>query len=61
MNKIFCLLIFLIFQTIYCQPKSDFILTPCYGNSILNSNTSESDLVKIVGKKNVERVERLYE
>ena len=49
-----------LFQTVYSQPKSDFVLSPCTGNSILNSKTSENDLIKIVGKKNVERVERWY-
>ena len=31
-----------------------------FRQQILNSNTSETDLIKIVGKKNVERVERWY-
>ncbi|MDP2364701.1 MAG: hypothetical protein Q8M94_13150 [Ignavibacteria bacterium] len=60
MKQIFFLLAFLIVQSANAQPKSDFILTPCKGNNILNSSTSENDLIKIVGKKNVERVERWY-
>jgi hypothetical protein len=60
MKQIFVFLLFLFIQTVFSQPKSDFILTPCIGNSILNSNTSEIDLIKIVGKKNSERVERWY-
>ncbi|MEO8230890.1 MAG: hypothetical protein ABI638_01315 [Ignavibacteriota bacterium] len=60
MKQIVVLIIIFLFQIIYSQPKSDFVLTPCTGNSILNSNTSENDLIKIVGKKNTERVERWY-
>lgn len=48
------------FNLIYSQPQTDFMLKPCYGSDILNSRTSESDLVKIVGRKNVQRVERWY-
>lgn len=59
-KQIIPLIIFLVFQSNYSQQKSDFILTPCLGNGILNSKTSEAELVKIVGKKNVERVERWY-
>ena len=53
-------IVFLCFSDIYSQVKSDFVLTPCVGNEILNAKTSEADLSKIVGKKNVERVERWY-
>ena len=53
-------IVFLFFSDIYSQVKSDFVLTPCVGNEILNAMTSEADLIKIVGKKNVERVERWY-
>ena len=60
MKQLVALTVIFLFQIIYSQPKSDFILTPCIGNSILNSNTSEKDLIKIVGKKNAERVERWY-
>lgn len=60
MKQIVVLTVVFLFQIIYSQPKSDFILTPCIGNSILNSKTSENDLIKIVGKKNIERVERWY-
>ena len=60
MRQIFFLLSLLMVQSAISQPKSDFVLTPCVGNDILNSKTSEAELVKIVGKKNVERVERLY-
>ena len=60
MKQLISLLVVLFFQSIYSQPKNDFILTPCSGNSILNSGTSENELVKIVGKKNVGRVERWY-
>ena len=59
-KQIIPLIMFLVFQSTYSQPKSDFVLTPCIGNQILNSKTSETELVKIVGKKNVERVERWY-
>ncbi len=51
---------FVFISDIYSQTKSDFILTPCVGNQILNSKTSEADLINMVGKKNVERVERWY-
>jgi hypothetical protein len=54
------LLVFLFLQSINSQPKSDFVLTPCSGNNILNSGTAETELIKIVGKKNAERVERWY-
>lgn len=60
MKQIVVLTVVFLFQIIYSQPKSDFILTPCIGNGILNSKTSENDLIKIVGKKNIERVERWY-
>jgi hypothetical protein len=60
MKHIILLLVFLVLQSTYSQQKSDFVLTPCIGSSILNSKTSETELVKIVGKKNVERVERWY-
>lgn len=60
MKHIILLFILFLFNSVYAQPKSDFILTPCAGNNILNSNTSEADIVKIVGKKNVEKVERWY-
>jgi hypothetical protein len=60
MKHILSLLVVLVLQSAYSQQKSDFVLTPCIGNSILNSKTSEAELVKIVGKKNVERVERWY-
>lgn len=59
-RQIVPVLLFLVFQTSYTQQKSDFVLTPCLGNGILNSKTSEADLIKIVGKKNVEKVERWY-
>jgi hypothetical protein len=48
------------FSLIYSQPQSDFVLKPCFGSEILNSKTSEKDLIKIVGSKNVQRVERWY-
>ena len=59
-KQIIPLIVFLVLQSSYSQQKNDFVLTPCIGNSILNSQTSETELVKIVGKKNVERVERWY-
>lgn len=59
-RQIIPVLLFLVFQSSYSQQKSDFVLTPCTGNGILNSKTSEADIVKIVGKKNVEKVERWY-
>ncbi len=59
-KQIISLIVFLVFQSNYGQQKNDFVLTPCIGNSILNSQTFETELVKIVGKKNVERVERWY-
>ena len=59
-KQIIPLLVFLVFQSIYSQQKNDFVLTPCIGNTILNSKTSEAELLKIAGKKNVERVERWY-
>ena len=59
-KQIIPLIVFLVLQSSFSQQKNDFILTPCIGNSILNSQTSETELVKIVGKKNVERVERWY-
>ena len=60
LKNIFLFFLFVFVQSVYSQPKSDFVLSPCSGNSILNSKTSENELVKIVGKKNVERVERWY-
>ncbi len=60
MKQLIALTVFFLLQIVYSQPKSDFILSPCTGNSILNSKTSENDLIKIVGKKNVEKVERWY-
>lgn len=60
MKKVILLVVFFVFQSGYSQQKSDFVLTPCIGNSVLNSKTSEADLIKIVGKKNAERVERWY-
>ena len=60
MKKTFYLILILS-SFVYPQDKYDFILKPCYGNTILNSQTSESDLIKIVGSQNVERVERWYE
>jgi len=60
MKKVILLVVFFVFQSGYSQQKSDFILVPCIGNSVLNSKTSEADLIKIVGKKNAERVERWY-
>ena len=59
-KQIIPLLVFLVFQSIYSKKKNNFVLTPCIGNSILNSMTSEAELLKIAGKKNVERVERWY-
>ncbi len=59
-KTVITLIAFLFVSEIYSQTKNDFILTPCVGNQILNANTSESELVKMVGKKNVERVERWY-
>jgi hypothetical protein len=60
MKRVIVLIFVLLIQTGFSQSPSDFVLKPCYGSSILNAQTSEGDLVKIVGKKNVERVERLY-
>jgi hypothetical protein len=54
------LIILLSFSNVYSQQQSDFVLTPCYGSNILNSKTSEKDLIKIFGSKNAERVERWY-
>ena len=54
------LFVFLFFINVYSQPESDFVLKPCIGSSILNPKTSEKDLIKIVGRKNAERVERWY-
>lgn len=61
MKKYYQILFFLFIHTIYIQAQNDFILTPCVGSSILNSQTSEADLIKIVGSKNVQRVERWYD
>ena len=60
LKNLFLCLVLVFAQSLYSQPKSDFVLTPCVGNEILNLKTTEADLVKIVGKKNVARVERLY-
>jgi len=59
-NLLSTLFIFFLSVEIFSQVKSDFILTPCIGNTILNSKTTEADLIKMVGKKNTERVERWY-
>jgi len=60
MKKIVILVFVFLIQSTFSQTESDFILKPCFGSKILNSETSETDLVNIVDKKNVERVERLY-
>lgn len=60
MKRVIAIVFFLFLQNIFSQPKSDFILAPCNGNQILNSGSTESDLIKMVGKKNSERVERWY-
>jgi hypothetical protein len=60
MKRLVSLIFVLLIQTGFSQATSDFILKPCFGSNILNSKTSESDLKKIVGSKNVERVERFY-
>lgn len=60
MKKIIVLLFLLLINSAFSQPQSDFVLEPCFGSDILNSQTSETDLIKIVGSKNVKRVERLY-
>jgi len=59
--KVIILTLFIAFSVAFSQPRSDFVLKPCYGSNILNSQTSESDLIKIVGSKNVQRVERYYD
>ena len=59
-KNIILFVVLVVFQSTYSQPKNDFVLTPCVGNKILNSKTSEADLIKIVGKKNAEHVERWY-
>lgn len=60
MKQILTFLFLLLIQTNFSQTKSDFVLKPCAGNEILNAQTKESDLIKMVGKKNSERVERWY-
>lgn len=52
--------IFLLFAEALSQVKSDFVLTPCVGNQVLNSKTTEAEMIKMTGKKNSERVERWY-
>lgn len=59
-KKLIILFAILFLPDVYSQSKSDFILTPCIGNEILNSSTTEAGLIKMVGKKNSERVERWY-
>ncbi len=59
--KVIIITLFIAFSVAFSQPQSDFVLKPCYGSNILNSQTSESDLIKIVGSKNVQRVERYYD
>lgn len=54
------LIILLSFSNVYSQQQGDFVLTPCYGSNILNSKTTEKDLIKIFSRKNAERVERWY-
>ncbi|MDY0082807.1 MAG: hypothetical protein RBR74_06470 [Ignavibacteriaceae bacterium] len=54
------LFIFFLSVEVFSQIKSDFVLTPCTGNSVLNSKTTEAELIKMVGKKNADRVERWY-
>lgn len=61
MKPVFIILVFVFYSDVYLQQKSDFVLTPCLGNELLNAKTSEADLKKIVGSKNIERVERWYE
>lgn len=59
-KKLIILFAILFLPEVYSQSKSDFILTPCIGNEVLNSSTTEAGLIKMVGKKNSERVERWY-
>jgi hypothetical protein len=59
-KKLIILFAILFLPDVYSQSKSDFILTPCIGNEVLNSSTTEAGLIKMVGKKNSERVERWY-
>jgi len=56
MKLVLYLFLAMLFINIYPQSQNDFILKPCYGSNILNSKTSEKDLIKIVGSKNAERV-----
>lgn len=60
MKSIFILFVLLSVPIVFSQTETDFILSPRYGNKMLNLNTGEIDLVKILGKKNSKRVERLY-
>lgn len=59
-KKLIILFAILFLPDVHSQSKSDFILTPCIGNEVLNSSTTEAGLIKMVGKKNSERVERWY-
>lgn len=43
--------IFLLFGKALSQVKSDFVLTPCIGNQVLNSKTTEAEMIKMTGKK----------
>lgn len=54
------LIVFLLSDAAFAQVKSDFVLTPCIGNQVLNSKTTETELIKMTGKNNSERVERWY-
>lgn len=54
------LFVLLFVPVVFSQTETDFILSPCSGNEILNSKTKETDLTKILGKKNSKRVERFY-
>jgi hypothetical protein len=54
------LFVLLCVSVIFSQPETDFLLSPCSGNEILNSKTKEIDLTKILSKKNSKRVERFY-
>ncbi len=62
-TKITILIIILFsINTSFAQKFADtvFVLTPCKGNSFINAHTTEADLIKFFGQKNIKREARDY-
>lgn len=62
-TKITILIIILFsISTSFSQKFADtvFVLTPCKGNNFINAHTTEADLIKFFGQKNIKRETRDY-